>query len=141
MVFKPADDSSIWAYPSPVTTGSADWIDLIRHNFAIATCNGCHYQETNNVGQSFHIKPRDAGIRADLSPFESTQTDSGNNTSPTYYQLVPDPADSSHSFLYNEPWRRKGEIRRVLMGGERWHSRPPRDMVSQSARWLRPRAR
>jgi hypothetical protein len=99
-----------------VTTGSTSWANLIRHNFAIATCNGCHYQETNNVGQSFHIKPREAGIRAELSPFEATLTDTPNNAVPTYYLTVPDPTDDTSSFHYNEPWRRKCEIRRVLSG-------------------------
>jgi hypothetical protein len=116
MLFRPADDQNVWAYPNPVTTGSADWNDLIRHNFAISTCNGCHYQETANVGNSFHIKPRDAGISAQLSPFESTQLDSPDGSSPTYYLAVPDLTDPDHSFRYNESWRRNCEIRRILSG-------------------------
>lgn len=89
----------------------------MRHNFAIATCNGCHYQETDNVGQSFHIKPRNAGISAALSPFLTTQTDPDTTgASPTYYLTVPDITDDTNSFQYNEPWRRNCEIRRVLTG-------------------------
>ena len=117
LVFLPNDAQNIWAYPNPVDSPNADWNYLIRHNFSIATCNGCHYQETNNVGQSFHIKPRDAGQTSTLSPFLLTSTSSTDGgMSPSGYQAIYDPTDANYAFQYNEPWRRNCEIRRVLSG-------------------------
>lgn len=120
--------ANLWAYPSPVTTGSNTWNAMSRHNFAFGTCNGCHYFETANQLDVFHIKPRARGASAGLSTFLTgtdsvgSALDSADGATPTYYFQVPDPAGSTDEagdpiyFLYNEPWRRACEIRRVLTG-------------------------
>ncbi|HEX3761838.1 MAG TPA: PPC domain-containing protein [Kofleriaceae bacterium] len=124
LVFRPSDLANLWAAPSPVTTGSDDWNALIRHNFAFATCNGCHYFETANEGGAFHVKPRLTGATSDLSNFlksPMTSSDNGVNPDDGAYLLVSDPQGSSTDgyqayFQYNEPWRRSCEIRRILTG-------------------------
>ncbi len=98
---------------------------LVRHNFAFSTCNGCHYIETNNQNQQFHIAPRSSTTTSDLSSFlgltSPLQSDDGHQARNSL--TVADPAntfDASGSpieFLYNEPWRRSCEIRRILDGG------------------------
>lgn len=43
-----------------------------RFRFSMATCSGCHGDETQNGGNLFHIRNRYAGVEAQLSPFFGT---------------------------------------------------------------------
>ena len=107
----------LWEQPNPVVTGNVEWDASIRHAFGFATCNGCHYLETLNQNQQFHIAPRPPGIPANLSPFLMIGLDSTNNDLPLYYYDVDDQdLNTGVVFHYNEPWRRACEIRRVLTG-------------------------
>ena len=131
-------DSVIWAadpnplpVPDPAVLGPSDYDTalkfnaLVRHNFAFATCNGCHDIETNNQNQLFHIAPRDSTATSSLSGFlglaSALQSTDGQQASNSL--TVTDPANtfdasgSAIEFLYNEPWRRSCEIRRILDGG------------------------
>ncbi|TMQ21916.1 MAG: hypothetical protein E6J90_13155 [Deltaproteobacteria bacterium] len=137
----PSPDSTdpvIWAaapnplpVPDPMALSPSDYDAalrfraLVRHNFAISTCNGCHGIETNNTNQLFHIAPRGATTTSTLSSFvgllSPLQSDDGHQA--TNSVAVTDPAStfdglgSPIEFLYNEPWRRSCEIRRILDGG------------------------
>jgi hypothetical protein len=92
----------------------------VRHNFAFATCNGCHYQETANQNQQFHIAPRFAGSVAAVSGFLDRTLNAG--AVPADYLQVADPNPDSFDLdngipfylFYNEIWRRSCEVRRVL---------------------------
>lgn len=92
----------------------------VRHNMAFNTCTGCHYLETANQNQQFHIAPRAAGQMSALSGFLARSLNSG--TSPTDYVQVEDPNPDSFDaingipfmFQYNEVWRRACEVRRVM---------------------------
>ncbi len=113
----------LWNYPNPVSTSDLEWNATIRHNFGFGTCNGCHYLETANQNQQFHVAPRTATNPANLSPFLAISLDSTDGNLPLYYFDVADPdADATDNagypmmFHYNEPWRRACEIRRVLTG-------------------------
>ncbi len=55
----PSSEDFVWTAPG------VD--ESLRHQFAAQTCNGCHLSET---GTRFtHVKPRNAGVPADLSDF------------------------------------------------------------------------
>lgn len=103
-----------------VNPGNAPLSYAVRHNYAFATCTGCHYQETSNQLQQFHIAPRNAGAAAAVSGFLNRTINAGNL--PTDYLQVSDPNPDSFDningiplyFLYNEIWRRSCEVRRVL---------------------------
>jgi len=94
-----------------------------RHGFAFATCNGCHYQETLNQLQQFHIGPREVDQVAPLSGFltRTLQPSTVNANQPLDYLPVNDPNLDSQDlnggiilyFNYNEIWRRACEMRRV----------------------------
>ena len=96
----------------------------VRHNFGFSTCNGCHFQETSNQLSAFHIAPRAPGQVAPMSGFLSRALATDDLTSPSDYLMVDDPNPDSFDvsngvptmFLYNEPWRRSCEIRRVFAG-------------------------
>ena len=87
--------------------------------------NGCHAAETNNMNQLFHIAPRGATTTSSVSSFlglaSPLQSDDGRHALNSF--TFPDPANTfepsgtSVDFLYNEPWRRSCEIRRILDGG------------------------
>ncbi|MFO0755403.1 MAG: hypothetical protein U0359_02865 [Byssovorax sp.] len=96
--------SNFTYWQDPTGTLTADG----RHLFGLMTCNGCHTAETDT---SFtHIQPRQAGKPAKLSPFLATSAD------PSASQSVSDPAGTGTTFLFNEPYRRVCETRRVLAG-------------------------
>jgi hypothetical protein len=109
-----------------VDPSDPDFSYNVRHNFAFSTCNGCHYLETLNQNQNFHVAPRAAGRKAQLSSFLGTSLapDPANPGYPSNSLEVPDPNPDSfdiangtpYYFQYNEIWRRSCEIRRVLAG-------------------------
>lgn len=123
----------IWNTTEDVNTGHTlvnpadpDFSYNVRHNFAFSTCNGCHYLETLNQNQNFHVAPRAAGVKAQLSSFlaRSLAPDPARPGYPSDMLEVPDPSldsydvinGTSYYFQYNEIWRRSCEIRRVLAG-------------------------
>ena len=118
--------ATIWESPNPLTTTTAPSLTaferaLGRHNFGFATCNGCHYAATASQKSLFHIAPRDALTESTLSNFLSVGGGSDplatiNNAVPTTQFKVPDPINAGRTFVYNEPWRRACEIRRILRG-------------------------
>jgi hypothetical protein len=95
-----------------------------RHGFAISTCTGCHYAETQNQNKQFHIGTRPKGMIAPMSPFLDRTLATTSGALPTDYQLVSDPNPDSYDtvngieyqFQYNEIWRRSCEVRRLLAG-------------------------
>ena len=103
-----------------VDTSNKSFSYNVRHNFAFTTCNGCHYQETANQNQQFHIAPRNAGAVAAVSGFLSRTLNTG--AVPTDYLQVADPNPDSFDvdtgvvfyLFYNEIWRRSCEVRRTL---------------------------
>jgi hypothetical protein len=124
-------NSVIWNTTPDINTGhtladpsNPDLSYSVRHNFAFSTCSGCHYLETLNQNQNFHISPRAAGAQAQLSGFLD-KTDTVDPLRPGYPSeelSVPDPNPDSYDvingtsyyFQYNEIWRRSCEVRRVL---------------------------
>ncbi len=114
----------LWEVPNPVALNPNSPTApeaLVRHNFAFATCNGCHYLETANQNQQFHIGPRAAGARATLSNFigfsGSLDPKDGDAMKPENAIDVADPdLNSAEIFAYNEPWRRACEMKRILRG-------------------------
>jgi hypothetical protein len=61
-----------------------------RHDFALATCNGCHTRETGT--KFLHISPRNAGSPAALSDFltglNQPKTDPVSGVSRTFHDLL-----------------------------------------------------
>lgn len=113
--------------PDLATAGRAQ----TRHQFALGTCNGCHYADTANQLGLFHIYPRDAGTVSSISSFLSAGVGSNplapaalDNLAPLNKHQVPDPAGSGSLFYYNEPWRRACEIRRILSGSTTPFTKP-----------------
>ncbi|WP_052374513.1 hypothetical protein [Chondromyces apiculatus] len=92
-----------------------------RHHFGLATCNGCHLDETSTP--FVHIAPRPAGVPSALSPFLSTSTVPAGGGAPLFAQSVFDPAGSGTTFMYNEPWRRLCEVTRILNGDPMMYTR------------------
>ena len=87
-----------------------------RHLFGFTTCNGCHSVETNVAFT--HINPRPFGFPAGLSGFLAVSDAGGGAGTPAVSFPVPDPLGPPIVFQYNEPWRRKCEVARLLwMGG------------------------
>lgn len=90
---------------------------LNRHHLGLANCNGCHYVETNT--SNFHIFPR-----AILQPAATSGFVGGSNalepnpfdaSQPNNFVSVTDPVTGDlHS--YNDSWRRKCEMQRLLNG-------------------------
>ncbi|AKT43774.1 hypothetical protein [Chondromyces crocatus] len=99
----------LWDHSSPGTLLPEE-----RHHFALATCNGCHLDETQTP--FVHLSPRSAGVPTTLSPFLSTPTVAAGAGLPMFSLSVPDPAGSGTIFDYNEPWRRMCEVTRILTG-------------------------
>jgi hypothetical protein len=93
-----------------------------RHQFGLGTCVGCHYFETGNQLGVFHVANRLPGAISPISNFLSAGSttplapDPMNTTQPAARYPVNDPTNPSNVFLYNEPWRRACEIRRILSG-------------------------
>ena len=109
----------LWGYPNPVMTPDPEHNALVRHNFGFGTCNGCHYLETANQNQQFHIAPRGPTAVSQLSNFLgfAGSLSSSDGILPDMFIEVSDPdPDTGILFPYNEPWRRACEIRRVLQG-------------------------
>lgn len=127
-------NSTIWNTTPDINTGHTlvkpsdpTFSYNVRHNFALSTCNGCHYLETNNSSTLlFHINPRTPGSPSALSPFltRTVTPDPNNGGFPQDYLQVPDPNPDSfdilngnpYYFQYNEIWRRACEIRRINVG-------------------------
>ncbi|EPX65170.1 hypothetical protein D187_000595 [Cystobacter fuscus DSM 2262] len=88
-----------------------------RHVFALQTCGGCHYAETGT--SNFHVAPRGINQMAQLSGFlapsgsESLLPNTGDPTQPYYYTSPTDPVDFE-TRQYNDLWRRKCEMQRLL---------------------------
>jgi len=100
-----------------------------RHLFAFGTCNGCHYFETSNQLGFFHIAPRLPGTTSGISSFLSVNgaadpIATSDNVNPSYYQTVNNASGGTTTFLYNEPWRRACEIRRILSGNPTPYTKP-----------------
>jgi hypothetical protein len=92
----------------------------VRHNMAFNTCTGCHYMETANQNQQFHLAPRPRGLVSPMSNFLTRTLNAG--TTPMDYMQVEDPNPDSFDvvngipfmFQYNEIWRHACEVRRVM---------------------------
>jgi len=116
----PGNSAVLWEVPNPVTspqTGVSP--EQVRHHFGFATCNGCHYLETANQNQQFHIAPRLPTATSTLSGFLgfADSLASATGSTPDNIFTVADPdLNSSVVFEYNEPWRRACEIRRIIYG-------------------------
>lgn len=96
-----------------VSGGSVGLSPDARHLFALATCNGCHSDET---GTAFvHVDNRASGSTAPLSGFLSVAPRRGAGGSPATSHAVTDPVTGA-TFQYNEPWRRTCEVTRILNG-------------------------
>ena len=74
-----------------------------RRLFAISTCNGCHYAETET--NNMHIFPRNHSMPANLSPFLSSPV-----------TITSDP--SGNMYDYDEPLRRKCELLHAAAGND-----------------------
>jgi hypothetical protein len=84
-----------------------------RHFFGLATCNGCHTEETDTL--FLHVAPRPPGARAALSPFLGVSPAPGVGGLPASSHAVTDPVTGG-IVRYNEPWRRVCEATRLLRG-------------------------
>jgi hypothetical protein len=89
-----------------------------RHKFALQTCNGCHYAETGTF--NFHIAPRATNARSQMSgflaPADALMPNSSDVSLPLNYISFTDPVDGE-SRIYNDMWRRKCEMQRLLNFG------------------------
>jgi hypothetical protein len=84
-----------------------------RHLFGLATCNGCH---TNETATAFtHIGPRPQNQRAPLSPFMAVSA-APNATGNLPLSVFTFRDATGVTRQYNEPWRRVCEMRRLLAG-------------------------
>lgn len=95
-------------------TGPTPLAPLERHHFGFATCNGCHFDETNTP--FVHLDPRDPGMPTALSGFLSTSPAAGPGGVALAAFNVADPALTGAVFKYNEPFRRACESTRILKG-------------------------
>ncbi|WPB80854.1 hypothetical protein KYC5002_17170 [Archangium violaceum] len=88
-----------------------------RHTFALQTCGGCHYAETGT--SNFHVAPRGINQMAQLSGFlgasgsDSLMANASDVSKPLYYISPTDPVDGE-TRQYNDLWRRKCEMQRLL---------------------------
>lgn len=88
-----------------------------RHVFALQTCGGCHYAETGT--SNFHVAPRGINQMAALSGFlapsgsEALLPNTGDWRQPYHYTSPTDPVDFE-TRQYNDLWRRKCEMQRLL---------------------------
>ncbi|MFE8599455.1 hypothetical protein [Archangium violaceum] len=95
--------------------GSGPITSVMRYNFALATCTGCHYVETNT--SNMHISNRVPGQMSQFSNFlavsiEPSTTDARlPANSQSFFDSV-----SNESRTLNEPWRRACEMKRLLNG-------------------------
>jgi hypothetical protein len=103
-------NSGTWVYP-----GAGSDPEL-RHLFSSATCNGCHYGDTNTY--NFHIRPRLAQESSQLSPY-LTLIDLANPAA----QRLTDPFSGGYHGA-NEPRRRACELARILSGQDTRYSLP-----------------
>ncbi|MFY0570556.1 hypothetical protein ACN28E_42950 [Archangium lansingense] len=88
-----------------------------RHSFALQTCGGCHYAETGT--SNFHVAPRGVNQMTQLSPFlaasgsDALLPNASETSKPLYYASPTDPVDGEVR-QYNDLWRRKCEMQRLL---------------------------
>ena len=97
-----------WQYLNPLTADPTTQDD-VRRFFAIGTCNGCHYLETDT--NNLHISNRGPTAVSKLSPFLSadpTDTLGGSTT------IIPD--SNGNPVAFNEPRRRVCEFLNLLHG-------------------------
>jgi hypothetical protein len=112
----PLGGPTFWDHSSPSPLAPIE-----RHHFALKTCNGCHFDETDTA--FVHIAPRALGSPSALSPFLAASTTAAAGGLPALTQTVFDPAPTGAVFSYNEPWRRVCEASRMLQGSPRCWSR------------------
>jgi len=130
------NEAVIWGKPNPLTALTAASMTPTqraqsRHQFGFATCNGCHYRETQNQLDLFHIAPRAMGEASMVSKFlrpdaqePSDPLASSDGASAVNVHRVTEATASTLKWEYNEPWRRACEIRRILSGGTTPFTKP-----------------
>jgi hypothetical protein len=95
--------------------GSGPISSIMRYNFALSTCTGCHYVETNT--SNLHISNRATGQMSQFSNFLAVSIEPSTNdphrpaNSQTFFDAV-----SNEPRELNEPWRRACEMKRLLNG-------------------------
>lgn len=114
---------AIWDVSDPAAVfdasigGSGTVNPLTRRLFGLATCNGCHYFET--FTDRYHVAPRDFGARAGTSAFlgvSAAADPSSLGSRPLNVVPISDPLGYTPTEDFNEPWRRRMELRRILTG-------------------------
>ncbi|WP_225414129.1 hypothetical protein [Stigmatella hybrida] len=114
----PANEAIVWQLMNenlyaPEMGFSGPITSIMRYNFALSTCTGCHYVETNT--SNLHISNRNMGEMSQFSNFlaVSIEPSTSNPHLPAHTQIFFD-ALSNEERLLNEPWRRACEMKRLL---------------------------
>ncbi|SES76163.1 hypothetical protein [Stigmatella erecta] len=101
---------------SNYTLNGGNFDPLNRHLFALSTCNGCHYAET--FTSNFHIPPRSLNVPTAPSSFvggsSALEPSTAAPNQPANYASLSDPSETTSTREYNDAWRRKCELQRLL---------------------------